>query len=121
MLEKLRGFGGLPILPATGMAGATASLKNRGLVPQRRKAVAEVRQDLCAWLDRKGYAFIPSEANMVLIDSKKPGRQTVAAMLEHKVAIGRSWEALPNHVRVTVGTRDEMAKFKAAFERVMRA
>jgi histidinol-phosphate aminotransferase len=101
------------------MAGATASLKNKALVPQRRKAVADVRKDLFAWLDRKGYAFIPSEANMVMIDGKRPGRQTAAALLKHKVAIGRSWPALPHHVRVTIGTSDEMAKFKAAFERVM--
>ncbi|HEY1862007.1 MAG TPA: pyridoxal phosphate-dependent aminotransferase [Gemmataceae bacterium] len=122
LLEKLRGYGGLPIMPATGMAGATASLKEKTLVPERRKALADIRDDLCAWLDKKGYAFIPSEANMVLIDTKRPGAKTAEAMLkQHKVAIGRSWDALPNHVRVTIGTSDEMAQFKTAFERVMEA
>jgi histidinol-phosphate aminotransferase len=122
LLEKLRGYGGLPIMPATGMAGATASLKDKNLVAERRKTMTDIREDLCAWLDKKGYAFIPSEANMILIDSKRPGRKTAEAMLkQHKVAIGRSWEALPHHVRVTIGTRDEMARFKAAFERVIEA
>ena len=121
LLEKLRGYGGLAFLPATAMAGATASLKDQALVPQRRKAVADIRADLCAWMDKKGYAFIPSEANMVMIDGKRPGLEVAAAMLKHKVAIGRAWPSLPNHVRVTIGTRDEMAKFKAAFERVTGA
>jgi histidinol-phosphate aminotransferase len=121
LLEKLRGYGGLGILPATGMAGATASLKVKGLIPERRKAVAAVRDDLFAWFDRKGYAYIPSEANMVLVEGKGPGRQTAEAMLRHKVAIGRAWVSLPNHVRVTIGTREEMARFKSAFERVMEA
>jgi histidinol-phosphate aminotransferase len=58
---------------------------------------------------------------MVLIDGGRPGRQTVEAMLAHKVAVGRSWPSLPNHVRVTIGTREEMAKFQSAFERVMDA
>jgi histidinol-phosphate/aromatic aminotransferase/cobyric acid decarboxylase-like protein len=119
LLDRLRSYGGLTIMPATGMAGATASLKDKTLVSERRKALAEVREDLFAWLEKRGYAHIRSEANMVLIDSKRPGKDATAAMLEHKVAIGRSWAALPNHVRVTIGTRDEMAKFKAAFERVM--
>jgi histidinol-phosphate/aromatic aminotransferase/cobyric acid decarboxylase-like protein len=66
-----------------------------------------------------GQGFIRSEANMVLIDGKRPGRETVAGLLKHKVAVGRSWSALPHHVRGTIGTRDEMAKFKTAFERVM--
>jgi histidinol-phosphate aminotransferase len=56
---------------------------------------------------------------MVLIDSQRPGRATAAAMLQYKVAIGRSWPALPQHVRITIGTREEMAKFQSAFERVM--
>jgi histidinol-phosphate aminotransferase len=119
LLEKVRGYGGLAVLPAAGTVGATASLKDKTLVPDRRKALTDVREDLFAWLHKKGYAFIPSEANMVLIDGKRPGRETAEAMLKHKVAIGRSWAALPNHVRVTIGTRDEMAKFKAAFEQVM--
>jgi histidinol-phosphate aminotransferase len=122
LLEKLRNFGGLPIMPATGMAGATASLMQKNLVPERRKALADIREDLCAWLDKKRYAFIPSEANMILIDGQRPGKETADAMLEqHKVAIGRSWKALPNHVRVTIGTREEMARFKTAFECVMNA
>lgn len=121
LLEKLRGYGGLGIMPATGMAGATASLKDKTLVPERRKAIAAVREDLCAWMDKKGYAYIPSEANMVMIDAKQPGRQVAGAMLRQKVAIGRAWPSMPNHVRVTIGTRDEMARFKSAFDRVMNA
>jgi histidinol-phosphate aminotransferase len=121
LLDKMRALAGLNFLPATGMAGATASLKNKALVGQRRAALAEIRKDLFAWLDRKGYSYIPSEANMVLIDSKRPGQETAKAMLEHKVAIGRSWSALPTHVRVTIGTATEMEKFKTAFERVVRA
>jgi histidinol-phosphate aminotransferase len=119
LLEKLRGYAGLAILPATGMAGAAASLRDKALVPARRKAVADVREDLFAWMDKKGYGFIPSEANMVMIDGKRPGQETTKAMLRHKVAIGRSWPSLPGHVRVTIGTRDEMTRFKDAFERVM--
>jgi histidinol-phosphate aminotransferase len=119
LLEKLHGYSGPAMLPCTGMAAATASLKEKDLVPQRRQLMAGIRADLFAWLDKKGYAYIPSDANMVLIDSKRPGKETATAMLAHKVAIGRSWAALPNHVRVTIGTRDEMARFKDAFERVM--
>jgi histidinol-phosphate aminotransferase len=119
LLEKMRALAGMNFLPVTAMAGAIASLKNKALVGQRRQALADIRKDLFAWLDRKGYSYIPSEANMVLIDSKKPGRETAKAMLEQKVAIGRSWASMPNHVRVTIGTAAEMEKFKAAFERVV--
>jgi histidinol-phosphate/aromatic aminotransferase/cobyric acid decarboxylase-like protein len=121
VLEKLVRFGGINFLPATGLAAAVASLKDADVVPERRKAAANVREDLFAWLRRKGYGFSPSEANMVMIDGKRPGRELTAAMLAAKVAIGRTWPALPTHVRVTIGTADEMDRFKAAFEKVMNS
>src|SRR5439155_9415 len=49
LLEKLGGFGGINFLPATGLAAAVASLADKSVVPDRRKAAAEVREDLFAW------------------------------------------------------------------------
>jgi len=49
----------------------------------------------------------------------RPGMQIIRAMLAEKVAIGRVWSSWPTHVRVTVGTQDEMEKFKTAFLKVM--
>jgi histidinol-phosphate aminotransferase len=121
LLDKMRGLAGPAVLPTAAMAAATASLKTKGLVERRRQQLADVRKDLSDWLDRKGYSYIRSEANMVLIDSKRPGKEVAKAMLEHKVAVGRSWAALPTHVRVTIGTAAEMEKFKAAFEKVVPA
>ena len=118
LLAKLRGYGA-GALPATGMIGAIASLKAKGLVESRRKLIAEVREETVAWLTKKGFDVIPSEANMIMIDTRRPGREVNQAMMNEKVAIGRSWSALPNHVRVTIGTREEMAKFRTAFGRVM--
>jgi histidinol-phosphate aminotransferase len=119
LLEKLGGYAGINFLPATGLAAAIASLEDKKVIPDRRKAADAVREDLFAWLEKKKYGFIPSEANMVMIDAKKPGRELTAALLAEKVAIGRTWPALPQHVRVTIGTAEEMTKFKAAFEKVM--
>jgi histidinol-phosphate/aromatic aminotransferase/cobyric acid decarboxylase-like protein len=42
-------------------------------------------------------------------------------MAKHKVFIGRTWPVWPERVRVTVGTMEEMAKFKVALEKVLSA
>jgi histidinol-phosphate aminotransferase len=89
------------------------------LVEQRRNAIAEVREHTAGWLVKKGFTVLPSEANMLMVDVQKPGREVFQAMLKEKVVIGRSWPSMPHHVRITIGTSDEMAKFRAAFERVM--
>ena len=121
LLQKIKGFGA-GALPVTGMVGAIASLKVKDLVPNRRKIIADIRDETIEWLDKKGYSVLPSEANMIMIDVQRPGQAFHQAMLEReKVAIGRVWPSMPNHVRVTIGTRDEMARFRTAFNRVMNA
>ena len=118
LIAKLRGYGA-GALPITGMVGAIASLKAKGLVEQRRKIIADIREDTIEWLDKRGFSVLPSEANMIMIDVRRPGREVSSALLKEKVAIGRSWPSMPKHVRVSIGTRDEMTKFRAAFARVM--
>ena len=120
LLEKIRNLGA-GALPVTGMVGATASLKSKGLVETRRKIIGDIRTETAEWLDKKGYSVMPSEANMLMIDVRRPGREVFQGMIKEKVAIGRSWASMPNHVRISIGTRDEMAKFRAAFAKVMNA
>lgn len=118
LIAKLRGYGA-GALPVTGMVGAIASLKSKGLVEQRRQIIGEIREETVEWLDKRGFTVLPSEANMIMIDVRRPGREVSQALLKEKVAIGRTWPSMPKHVRVSIGTRDEMAKFRAAFGRVM--
>lgn len=118
LLEKLKGYSA-GALPVTGMVGAMASLRAKDLVPNRKKIIKDIRDDTVEWLQKHGHAVLPSEANMIMIDVQRPGKEFAQAMLERKVAIGRTWPSLPNHVRVTIGTRAEMARFKDAFVRVM--
>jgi histidinol-phosphate/aromatic aminotransferase/cobyric acid decarboxylase-like protein len=41
------------------------------------------------------------------------------AMQAEKIYVGRVWPAWPTYSRITVGTADEMAKFKAAVSKVL--
>jgi histidinol-phosphate aminotransferase len=46
------------------------------------------------------------------------GAEFAKGMADNKMFIGRVWLVWPTEVRVTVGTQEEMDKFKAAFEKV---
>jgi len=118
LLVKLKEYG-MPTMPVTAMVGATASLCSKNVVPERRKIIADIRNDVFDWMTRKNYSFIPSVSNKFMVDVKRPGQEIVAAMARENVYIGRVWPVWPTRVRVTVGSREDMAKFKAAFEKVM--
>jgi histidinol-phosphate/aromatic aminotransferase/cobyric acid decarboxylase-like protein len=53
------------------------------------------------------------------VDVKRPATEVIMALRNEKVYIGRPWPVWPTSVRVSVGTQDEMSKFKAAFLKVM--
>ncbi len=118
LLEKIRMYaaGGLTV---TGMIGATASLKAQGLVEERRKINKDVRDGVFDFLAKRNFSFIPSESNKFMLDVKRPGQQVAQALAAEKVYIGRVWPCWPTHVRVTVGTPEEMGKFQAALLKVM--
>lgn len=119
LLEKIMQAGGWNFMPITAVVAATASLKDADLIPQRRRINASIRQETFQWLDRNGYSYIPSESNCFLLDTKRPGKQAIDAMATQDVFVGRIWPVMPTYVRITVGTRDEMSLFQAAFQKVM--
>ncbi|MGA2714685.1 MAG: pyridoxal phosphate-dependent aminotransferase [Bryobacteraceae bacterium] len=118
LIEKLAGFGA-GMLPITGMAAATASLEQKTLVPERRKRIGDVREDTLAFLDKHKFHYVPSVSNCFMVDTGRPGNEIVMAMRREKVYIGRVWSTWPTFVRVSVGTPDEMSKFKTAFLKVI--
>jgi histidinol-phosphate/aromatic aminotransferase/cobyric acid decarboxylase-like protein len=107
------------MLPITGMAAASASLQQRNLVPERRKLIGGVREDTFAFLEKHNFTYVPSVSNCFMVDVRQPGTNAIVALRKEKVYIGRVWPSWPAHVRVTVGTKEEMAKFQAAFLKVM--
>jgi len=118
LLEKIKPWTS-GALPVTGMAAATASLKSKTVVPERRKIIAAVRADTYEFLEKHNFKYVPSVSNKFMVDTKRPAREVISAMAGEKVYIGRPWEAWPTHVRVSIGTQDEMNKFKTAFLKVM--
>ncbi|MBV9760017.1 MAG: pyridoxal phosphate-dependent aminotransferase [Acidobacteriaceae bacterium] len=108
-------------MPITAMHGAIASLQSKSLVPERRDYMIGVREVTCDWLASKNVKLIPSQANFFMIDVKRPGKDFRRDMAQQKVFVGRSWPVWPNWSRITVGTKEEMAKFRDAFERCYNA
>jgi histidinol-phosphate aminotransferase len=116
LLAKIMQWSWTP-MPITGTTGATASLKVKNLVAERRKINTDVREDTFSWLSAKNVEFIPSETNCFMVNVKQSGKDFSRRMAQQKVYVGRTWPVWPNWVRVTVGTKDEMAKFKQALAR----
>lgn len=120
LLKKVREQGGWTMCPVTATQAGIASLKDASLVEKRKKINTDARQETFDWLTAKGFAYVPSQANHFMLDAKRPTQTVIAAMASKGILIGRAWPVWPTYVRITVGTPQEMTRFRTAFEDVMR-
>jgi histidinol-phosphate aminotransferase len=80
---------------------------------------SEAKSFTTSELDKMGYRLIPSQANFIMFDCKRPVVPIIKAMKERNVQVGRLFPALPNHMRLTIGKHSEMESFLAAFKQVI--
>src|SRR5450432_2996844 len=74
LLSKMRPYGsGFATVPVTSAACASASLKVKGLVAERKALNKKIRQDTVAFLEKKGVKVVPSETNFFMMEVGKPG------------------------------------------------
>jgi histidinol-phosphate aminotransferase len=100
------------------LVAARASLADTGFVAEGRRRNAATRTHVVERLGAMGYKVIPSDANFVMIDLRREVRPVITAMRTSGVRVGRVFPALPHHLRVTIGTPEEMQQFLEAFRRI---
>jgi len=103
------------------LVAASASLDDVDQVNNGRKLTSEAKSFTTSELDKMGYKLIPSQANFIMFDCKRPVVPIIKAMKEKNVQVGRLFPALPNHMRLTIGKHSEMESFVSAFKQVMAA
>jgi histidinol-phosphate aminotransferase len=117
LLAKLQPYGLNP-LPLPGVVAAQASLQEHDLVKTRKQSNAELRTATIDWLTEMKFAVVPSQTNFFMVDVKRPAADFARALAKKDVYVGRGWPTWPNHLRVSVGTAQEMQAFQQAFAEV---
>jgi histidinol-phosphate aminotransferase len=119
IIQRLRPQQTWDSLNIMALVAASASLQDSEQVEQGRRRNSEVKKFVYSELDKSGFKFIPSHANFLMIDLRREVKPIIAAMRERNVQVGRVFPALPNFMRVTIGTRPQMDAFVSAFRAVM--
>ncbi|HVR97450.1 MAG TPA: histidinol-phosphate transaminase [Thermoanaerobaculia bacterium] len=119
MIERLRLYRAWDTLNLLALVAARASLGDAGHVERSRRLNRETRSATVAGLEAIGFRTIPSHANFLMVDLRRESRPVIEALRGRNVYVGRVFPALPSHLRVTVGTREEMEGFLKAFGQVV--
>ena len=117
-IERIRPYQPWDSVNIMALAAAMASLDDPDQVTNGRRLNTETKAFLTGQLEIMGYKQIPSQANFVMIDVKRPVVPLIQALKERKVQVGRLFPALPNHMRLTIGKKSEMEAFLSAFQQI---
>ncbi|KAB8188261.1 histidinol-phosphate transaminase [Nonomuraea phyllanthi] len=98
-------------------AAARVALRHRAELLGTVDALRRERDDTVAWLRSKGLAVADSDANFVLFGRFPDRRAVWEGLLERGVLIREVGP--PQWLRVSIGTGEEMAAFRAALEGVL--
>jgi histidinol-phosphate aminotransferase len=99
--------------------GAAAALADTANEDKVRRLTLDLRQKTVANLRALGYESIPSETNFFMVHLKRPIQPLIEEFRKKGVLVGRPFPPLNQHLRVSIGTADDMARFMVAFREVM--
>jgi histidinol-phosphate aminotransferase len=101
------------------LAAATAALNDTEHLAKSIALNADGLRQLCAGFDRLKLRHYPSAGNFVLIDCGKPAAPIYEALLRAGVIVRPVGSyALPNHLRITIGTREQNERLLTALASV---
>jgi histidinol-phosphate aminotransferase len=84
-----------------------------------KKVTIDLRAKTTKELAALGYPSIPSDANFFMVHVKRPVQPLVDEFKKKGVLVGRPFPPLNEHLRVSIGTPEEMSRFMVAFKDVM--
>jgi histidinol-phosphate aminotransferase len=117
LLADMRRFQSGSINVAVRFAAATV-LKDTANQDKVKRLNTEVRNKAMADLKAFGYESIPSDANFFMLHVKREVQGVIEDFRKKNIAVGRPFPPMTQHLRVSVGTPEEMTKFMAAFKEI---
>ena len=104
-----------------GLAAAIASLNDPKHIEQERARNTQVREFTVKALEDLGCKVTESQANFLFVDIGRPAREFRDACAASWVSVGRDFPPFEHsHVRISIGTMDEMRKATTVFRDVLR-
>jgi len=117
LLAEMRRYQTGSLNVAVRFAGA-AVLKDTATMEKVKRLNTEVRNKVTSELKGMGYESLPSDANFFMVHVKRDVQGVIEDFRKKNISVGRPFPPMTQHLRVSVGTADEMAKFMTAFKEI---
>jgi histidinol-phosphate aminotransferase len=119
-IGKLQAWEGPNALNVAGMLVAMASIKDMARLEAERERNTVARRFTTDWFAKAGFTATDSQTNFLFVDVKRPAKELREACRAQGVLIARDFPPFEkSHVRISIGTLDEMKRAVAVFGKVL--
>jgi histidinol-phosphate aminotransferase len=101
--------------------GGVTSLKDTASQAEVKQKTVALRKKTTTELEAYGYETLPSETNFFMVAIGREIQPVIEEFRQRKVAVGRPFPPMTKHMRVSIGTADEMDRFMKAFKEIFPA
>jgi histidinol-phosphate aminotransferase len=99
--------------------GGVAALTDTETQAKVKRVTLDLRKKTTSELQSLGYTVVPSEANFFLVHVRRPIPPVIEEFKKKGVLVGRPFPPFMEHLRISVGTADEMSRFLTAFKDIV--
>lgn len=117
LLNRMRPWATGSVSAAVLWGGITA-LNDVEAMAKVKQETIRLREKAVSDLKALGYNSIPSDGNFVMVHIRRPIQQVQPEFRKRGVLVGRPFPPMTEHMRLSVGTEDEMARFMTAFKQI---
>jgi histidinol-phosphate aminotransferase len=101
--------------------GAAAALKDTASAAEVKRRTIDARKKTASELQALGYDVLPSETNFFMVHIARPVQPVIEAFKAKGILVGRPFPPMTEHMRVSVGTTDDMTRFVTVFKEIFPA
>jgi histidinol-phosphate aminotransferase len=100
--------------------GGVAALNDTATQDWTKKTTGALRRKVTEQLTGLGYDVIPSETNFFMVHIRRDVTPVIAEFEKKGVLVGRKFPPMVEHLRVSIGTAEEMERFMTAFKEIFK-
>ncbi|MGE0042166.1 MAG: histidinol-phosphate transaminase [Vicinamibacterales bacterium] len=101
--------------------GGVAALADTASQARIKRMTIEQREKTSREIEALGYDVIPSQTNFFMVAIHRQVQPVIEEFKQRGVLVGRPFPPMLEHLRVSVGTPEEMDRFMAAFREIFPA
>jgi len=100
--------------------GGVAALNDTAAQEFVKKTTVALRKKVTDQPTGLGYDVIPSETNFFMVHVRRDVTPVIAEFENKGVLVGRKFPPVVEHLRVSIGTAEEMDRFMTAFKEIFK-